>query len=545
MNKQSNEPCLIKQYPDLLEEWDYSKNVIDPFNLTIKKSTKIWWKCQQKHSWEAVFSSRIRGKGCPYCSNQKVLIGFNDLETRYPDVAKLWHPAKNNNRKPSEVLAGGNKSFWWLGKCGHAWESSVWKAIKGKGCSYCSGRAILQGFNDLETLYPELLSEWDYAINDNKPNQYRPGSGVKVWWKCKNYNHSWEASIEARVKGSGCLYCSNQKVLKGFNDLATRMPSIVAKYWDHDKNILSPSEVMPSSNKKAWWKCSVGHSYDNWIRNVVVLKQRCSYCTNKKLLKGFNDLEYKSPEIAAEWNYEKNSCNPYEIVYGSSKTVWWKCLKHQHEWQNTVVKRTRRGDSCPYCSNQKLLKGFNDLESQYPELIDEWDYQKNSIQPSEILSGSHTKVHWVCKKGHNWRAIPYSRTVGKSNCKKCSRAVSLNEKELQDFVEQSLKCEVSYNRRNIIPPFELDIYIPQLKIAIEYNGDYWHSNQVLLKKKGMSASEYHQNKINKCKNQDIELYFVWDSDWTSKKAFIKKVLLDLLNNENEHQILKKLNGIKD
>lgn len=458
MNKQSNEPCLIKQYPDLLEEWDYSKNVIDPFNLTIKKSTKIWWKCQQKHSWEAVFSSRIRGKGCPYCSNQKILTGFNDLETRYPDVAKLWHPAKNNNRKPSEVLAGGNKSFWWLGKCGHAWESSVWKAIKGKGCSYCSGRAILQGFNDLETLYPELLSEWDYAKNDNKPNQYRPGSGVKVWWKCKNYNHSWEASIEARVKGSGCLYCSNQKVLKGFNDLATRMPSIVAKYWDHDKNILSLSEVMPSSNKKAWWKCSVGHSYDNWIRNVVVLKQRCSYCTNKKLLKGFNDLEYK---------------------------------------------------------------------------------------PSEILSGSHTKVHWVCKKGHNWRAIPYSRTVGKSNCKKCSRAVSLNEKELQDFVEQSLKCEVSYNRRNIIPPFELDIYIPQLKIAIEYNGDYWHSNQVLLKKKGLSASEYHQNKINKCKNQDIELYFVWDSDWTSKKAFIKKVLLDLLNNENEHQILKKLNGIKD
>ena len=81
----------------------------------------------------------------------------------------------------------------------------------------------------------------------------------------------------------------------------------------------------------------------------------------------------KYPEIASEWNFEKNGdMSPEMFMPGSHKAVWWKC-KSGHEWESTIHNRTS-GHNCPYCSNQKVLIGYNDYKTVYPELLSEWDY---------------------------------------------------------------------------------------------------------------------------------------------------------------------------
>ena len=224
------------------------------------------------------------------------------------------------------------------------------------GCPYCTNRKALKGFNDLETTDPGLASEWNYEKNDGLlPSEVVSGSRKRVWWRCEK-GHEWEAAIVNRKNAnSGCPYCSNLKVLQGFNDLKTKLPEI-AEEWNYEKNgNLLPTQVTPGSNLKVWWKCKEGHE---WHARVYIRSHGhgCPYCSNYSVLAGFNDLATRFPEIAAEWNYEKNGdLLPTQVVFGSNRRVLWKCSKG-HEWDATIQQRTRMGNACPSCRKKKRLE---------------------------------------------------------------------------------------------------------------------------------------------------------------------------------------------
>ena len=212
----------------LISEWNKEKNTDIDINLiTSGSGKKVWWKCEKGHEWEARISHRTNMKcNCPYCSGARVLAGFNDLQTKYPELAEEWHPTKNGNLKPTDITCGSSKKVWWLGKCGHEWDAVVSSRSKGHGCPYCNNLRALSGFNDLETINPNLAKEWDYNKNgDLKPSDVLPGSHKEVWWICKR-NHSWKKSVKERTGGNNCPYCSNQRILAGYNDLATTNPEL-------------------------------------------------------------------------------------------------------------------------------------------------------------------------------------------------------------------------------------------------------------------------------------------------------------------------------
>ena len=81
-----------------MKEWDYSKNTIKPDEVTKGTHKKIWWICSNNHSYEATIPARRRGTGCPYCSGNKILVGFNDLATTNPELLEKWNYEKNNNK---------------------------------------------------------------------------------------------------------------------------------------------------------------------------------------------------------------------------------------------------------------------------------------------------------------------------------------------------------------------------------------------------------------------------------------------------------------
>lgn len=98
----------------------------------------MWWKCKNNHSYEASPSNRFKGKGCPYCSNRKVLKGYNDLQTLYPDKSIEWDYEKNGDLKPTDVTAHSSKKVFWKCKYGHCWKTSIRdRTSGGTNCPHC------------------------------------------------------------------------------------------------------------------------------------------------------------------------------------------------------------------------------------------------------------------------------------------------------------------------------------------------------------------------------------------------------------------------
>ena len=212
----------------------------------------------------------------------------------------------------------------------------------------------------------ELMKEWDWEKNkDLDPNKLVVGSEKKAWWICQKCKGTWQTQICVRKK-HGCPYCTGQKVRKGINDFATLCPDLL-KEWDWDKNSESgffPDEIMPGTKKKIFWKCKeCGFMWQAAVKDRTKKNGRatgCPQCKRKKLSEyhltpvvGINDLESCYPEIAKEWNYDKNiNLLPSQVLKGSATVVWWKCYICGNEWKTSVHSRTGRNPQtgCPSCS---------------------------------------------------------------------------------------------------------------------------------------------------------------------------------------------------
>jgi len=244
----------------------------------------------------------------------------------------------------------------------------------------------------------------------------RIGTGRKLQWICRK-GHKYQATLGNRVNhNSGCPYCSGHKVLPGFNDLATTHPLIAKKAdgWD-------PREVSAGSHKKVNWVCIQGHSFSAIVKSRIRNPDGgCPFCDNKKVLPGFNDLATTHPLIAKE----ADGWDPRTTVSGSNKKFRWRC-EFGHNWLETPNKRAGRGDSCPICSNRRILSGFNDLATTHPLIAKEAD----GWDPSTIFAHNNKKFNWKCSAGHSYQTSPNNRCSSPgTKCPICS-----NQKLLSGF----------------------------------------------------------------------------------------------------------------
>jgi hypothetical protein len=369
----------------------------DPSGVTAGSQKRVMWKCTKGHLWEARVGARaIKGTNCPYCSNYRVLAGFNDIATTHPEIASQafgWDT--------TEKIMGTAEKFQWQCSNNHIWTASGNDRKSGYGCPYCSGRLPVVGVNDLGTTHPELSRE----LVEEDPQSYSAGSGKKPLWQCQK-KHTWKASVAERVAGTGCPYCAGKKVLAGFNDLATTHPKLAdeADGWD-------PKSLNFGSNKIVGWICKEGHK---WRTSVSGRSNNrgCPTCKNRKVLAGFNDLATEFPEIATE----ADGWDPTTTTHGTNTVFDWRC-QLGHRWKASVANRTGKNTTgCPICSNNLLLVGFNDLATTHPEVAIEahnWD-------PTTVISGANIRKEWKCKKGHVWVALCSSRSSSGNGCPYCA-----------------------------------------------------------------------------------------------------------------------------
>ena len=223
------------------------------------------------------------------------------------------------------------------------------------------------------------------------------------------------------------------------------------KQWDYGKNELNPEETAAKTHKFAWWLCEKGHSWDAMIKNRVLADCGCPYCASKKVLPGFNDLCTTEPRIADEWDYDKNGgLTPQMVTRSSGKVVWWLCGKG-HSWDMSVAHRSNNGYDCPICSGKRVLAGYNDLLTLNPQLADEWDYDKNTLLPSQVTVSSSKHVFWKCSKGHSWKAKIAARNLAGYGCPVCdSKIVQPGFNDLQTL-NSTLADEWDYEKNELLP----------------------------------------------------------------------------------------------
>jgi len=184
------------------------------------------WKCLKDNCGEVFETSwdHIKaGRGCPYCLGQKVGLS-NCLATKRPELAEQWHPTKNGDLTPYDVTCGSGKEVWWIDETGYEWRSRIASRYNIKHNKRNKDKnhinKLLPKRKDLLIENPELCNEWDYTKNINKPNEYYPNSNQKVWWKCKECGHEWEARVSSRNSaGAGCPQCNKsngEKKIKNY-----------------------------------------------------------------------------------------------------------------------------------------------------------------------------------------------------------------------------------------------------------------------------------------------------------------------------------------
>ena len=148
-----------------------------------------------------------------------------------------------------------------------------------------------------------------------------------------------------------------------------------------------------------------------------------------------NSLAAVHPELIAEWSDRNLPLTPDSVTFGSNKKVWWKGACG-HEWE-TSVKARSNGEKCPICSGARVVTGINDLSTLKPKLASEWS-EKNEIKPTEVSIGSHKKVIWQCKQGHEWTATVRQKEDGRYELISGHRRKRASE--LAGF--DTLRCEV-------------------------------------------------------------------------------------------------------
>ena len=177
-----------------------------------------------------------------------------------------------------------------------------------------------------------------------------------------------------------------------------------------------------------------------------------------------------------------------------------------------------RGKGCSKCANETTRKKLVHTLETFIEKAKKTHGDKYNYSLVNYVN-SQTKVKIICSKHGEFEQLPYDH-ISNHGCYKCTSSISKLEKEVVLFLDD-LNINTITSSHSIISPNQLDIYIPSHKLAIEFNGLYWHSEQYIDK-------NYHLNKTLACEKQDIHLIHIFEDEWIYKKDIVKSRLRNIL-----------------
>lgn len=361
------------------------------------------------------------GTRCPTCRRLKSLANFR------PDLEKWLDP--EYGEKLEDYLPQSNKDLHFICKLKHKFKYVIYDLPDADefDCPICLGRIIEPGFNDVATFRPELVKEWS-SKNEISLSTAHKGSHYEGLWVCPECGYEYPLEIRKRFLQAynPCPVCKGRIVISGINDLVTKHPELVDRLSDELKPVAN--KILFKETKWLRWKCpTCKGEYPDSIGNIVAGNNNCPYCSGKKLLSGYNDLASVHPEIVEKLSPEFRK-TASEILCKENKYLEWICPICHGQYYDSIINVLTGNDNCPYCKGKKLLPGFNDFKTLYPELAEEWHPTNKYIglEPDKILPKSNEKAFFQCPKCDEIypmaiqnRVIKYKRH--KEPCPRCGR----------------------------------------------------------------------------------------------------------------------------
>ena len=484
----------VSDIPELVAEWHPIKNEgKKPEDFSFGSNTKVWWQCTNGHEWATQIYHRTHGTGCPVCYNErrpeagrpKTTPDFN-LLTENPSLCVEWD-YKQNKYPPTHYLPKSGARVHWKCPMGvdHRWAARIDSRAAPKdgvlnGCPFCAGRKPSLNYN-LEVIYPDVASDWDYEHNAKKPHEYTPSSNRHAWWKCEK-GHTWKAAINNRTSGRNCPKCSNKSSrneIRILTELKALFSNAVSRHklWDHEVDVYLKDQNIAIEYDGAWWHRNRldkdQYKQDSLSRNGVRLLRVREYplpsITDEDIIVDgakaiskdevgkivkliseevferysassdfLNDAAYRTyldyfpnpfpenslaeqnPDLARQWHPTRNEpLTPVNFTKSATFRAWWLC-DEGHEWQATINNRGQRG--CPICSG-RYATNETAMAVTHPTLAKFFHPTKNEEWTTENLkAGTGKLLWWRCENGHEWRQRGYALLKVKGHlCPTCRK----------------------------------------------------------------------------------------------------------------------------
>ena len=360
---------LRQKYSDIDTYWHPTKNGdLTPDNVGVRSEKIAWFRCPNdpSHDHQArvknktLVADRCDGRwGCPLCSGYYLGSPRDSLASKQPEIAKDWHPTKNGNLTPQNIRPSSNQKVWWHCERGHVYELEPNQRVNAKrGCPDCSRYGYgssqeLRIYCELKSLFPDTC--FRQKIQGKEIDVFVPSIKLGVEYDSAFYHRDKDNEDQAKNSLMESLGLNvirvRERPLDQISSLDVITPTRQLSKKDMNRLLESVAAVCAmDENLLASYL-----SENDFINN----ENFASYISYSDRPIPENSLAEKFPEIAAQWDYEKNApLTPYDFSHGSKYRAWWLC-DNGHSFDASINSQTYHSGGiykgCRYCAWERKL----------------------------------------------------------------------------------------------------------------------------------------------------------------------------------------------
>lgn len=416
-----------------------------------------------------------------------------------PELAKFWSPL--NDKSPNDVGYSSVYEAWWeVPGFSEPFQEKV-RSVYKKGYA-----APLQRPKHAIADEPGLADE--FADDNPLPATFVGRSRKDHFnWVCRDCGTPWSAAPFTRWNGlHGCPKCTEMaKEEERAAKVAQRT------YRQRIKDERKKLRNLKFRLRKVHTQLKIEKKRRDNAESAE--RRRLQRLKDTK-----SSLLHVRPDVAAELV----GVDPSTVSAYSGIKQRWRGSNCGHEWKAKVNDRVSKNSGCPVCAGRTILPGTNDLLTLFPAMAAEWS-KRNERSVDTVSPGSNTKFWWTCQQcGHEWKAQPnarcYFRNRGCPACFKSGR--SRSEEELFNYVAGRLEGHANVQRHVtglLGGNKEVDVFVPELNVAFEFNGLYWH-------KEDRVGRTYHHDKVMEARERGIRLVHIWEDDWNNRRRITERMI---------------------
>ena len=507
--------CIVG-YPELFEE-----------DIAVNSGLSAVWRCNCcKEEFKAIVSNRTRHKsGCSKCKGKKPKWGINDLYTysvkHRPELIEQWDEEKNGKMEEYTKSSGENVS-WKCAKCGETFERVIAKMTGALSsmCKKCAKRYSDSIPQQVIRFFAEKIFTTATIEYNCRSFKWLEGKELDIYLKINGHHYAIEYDgsrhkVEKDIKKdrlcekNECMMIrirepeaekyqqeqigKNVEIINretSFNDGDLERCIRQAFQFILEKEKIKIDEIKIDIKSIV---TQINHSMNDIVpreRSLEVVKPTAAKYLKKTLICPEGEINITAADVYA------NSNQPYIFHHYDDKTGKW------HEWIQEPH-NMKEPCNCQVCKNRYFQKGVNDFATLHPELMLEWDYEKNEeegINPHEIVGAPGKNAYWICPQcGNKYKATFNSRVSPKTGCqcnrlktRKRVRAVNLTTNEvIETCSEKEMAQKLGYTSHHIAAAVANNKIIggPGLRKSLicRTTGEKYRSIKEACEKEGLTA----------------------------------------------------------